>query len=47
MILSLWFWGRKINARRSLVSIGGVFPLLFFLLLIFLGLILPILQSLR
>jgi hypothetical protein len=32
MLLSLWFWGRTINGRRSLISIGGVFPCLFILL---------------
>jgi hypothetical protein len=47
MILSLWFWGRKTDGRRSLVSVGGLFPLLFLLLLVFLGLILPFFGSLR
>jgi hypothetical protein len=47
MILSLWFWSRKIAGRRTLISVSGVFPLLLFLMLIILGLILPILQRLR
>lgn len=44
MILSLWFWGRKLEGRRSLVSVGGVFPLLFLLLLAGLAFVLPMLQ---
>ena len=47
MILSLWFWSRKTGGRRTLISVGGAFPLLFLLLVIFLGLILPIVQRFR
>jgi hypothetical protein len=27
MVLSLWFWGRKRDGRRSLVSFSGALPL--------------------
>ena len=47
MVLSLWFWSRKSAGRRTLTSVGGVFPLLFLLLVICLGLILPILSRFR
>jgi hypothetical protein len=47
MILSLWFWSRKIAGRRWLVSVDGVLPVLFFLLLVILVFILPLFRSLR
>ena len=43
MFLSLWFWGRKTGGRRSLISVGGVLPLQFLLLLAGLMFVLPIL----
>lgn len=30
VFLSLWFWGRKANGRRSLYSFSGALPLILF-----------------
>ena len=47
MILSLWFWGRKAAGPRSLISVGGAFPILFFLLPLLVVMIFSVLRSLR
>jgi hypothetical protein len=47
VILSLWFWGGKTAGRRSLISVGGVFPFFFLLLPLLVVMIFSILRSLR
>lgn len=47
MVLSLWFWGRKIEGRRSLFSADGAFALFFLILLIAMTIIFGILREAR
>ncbi|HVJ68191.1 MAG TPA: hypothetical protein VM510_09420 [Caulifigura sp.] len=47
MLLSLWFWGRKIEGRRSLFSIDGAFLFFVLILLILMTVVFGVLREAR
>jgi hypothetical protein len=39
MVLSLWLWGRMVNGRRMLMSVGGLLSLVLLLPILLLSLL--------